>query len=137
MQKIDKIVKNETKYIALWVLILSVLMQAVFLVIGRWDYTVLLGNLLTGITGVLNFLLMGIAVQQALEKEEKEAKQHMKASSAMRTCALFVITVIGVIAPIFHIWAVIIPLFFPRIAIALRPLWDKKKSGKEDSNHAG
>lgn len=137
MQKIDKVVLNETGYIALWVLILSALLQAVFLILGRWDYTVLLGNLLTGVAGILNFLLMGIAVQQALEKEEKDAKQHMKASSAMRSCAIFVITVIGVIAPIFNIWAVIIPLFFPRIAIALRPLWDKKKSGKEDSEHAG
>ena len=137
MQKIDKVVLKETKYITAWMLIFSAVMQAVFLVIGRWDYTVLLGNLLSGTAGVLNFLFMGIAVQQAVKKEEKDAKQHMKASSAARTCALFVITVAGVALPTFSTWTVILPLFFPRIAIALRPLWDKKKIEKEDSDHAG
>ncbi len=46
--KIDAIVRRETIYIAVWVGILSLLMEAVFLIIGKWDYTVLLGNLLSG-----------------------------------------------------------------------------------------
>lgn len=47
MKKVDKTVLRETGYIALFVILLSVLMQAVFLIIGKWDYTVLLGNLLS------------------------------------------------------------------------------------------
>lgn len=46
--KIDATVRRETIYIAVWVGILSLLMEAVFLIIGKWDYTVLLGNLLSG-----------------------------------------------------------------------------------------
>lgn len=134
MQKIDKIVWKETKYIAAWILIFSAILQAVFLVIGKWDYTVLLGNLLSAVASLANFLAMGIAVQKAVQKEdEKEAKQAMKASSMLRTFCMFVVLVIGVLAPCFHLLALIIPLIFPRIAIAMRPLWDKQKpSDKEE-----
>ena len=127
MQKVDSTVIKETKYIALWVLILSALMQAVFLVISRWNYTVLLGNLLTGSFSVLNFFLMGISVQRALDKEEKDARNALKLSRTYRSLALFVVAVIGVVLPVFDRWAVIIPLFFPGIAVYLRPLFDKKQ----------
>ena len=137
MQKIDKIVLKETKYIAAWVLIFSAVLQAVFLVIGQWDYTVLLGNLLSGSASVLNFLAMGIAVQKAVQKDEKEAKQAMKASNMVRMFCMFIVLLIGVLLPrCFHLLALIIPLIFPRIAISIRPLWDKQKPlDKEDSNH--
>jgi hypothetical protein len=46
MKKIEPVVYKETLNIAIWTLILSAIMQAVFLVIGKWDYTVLLGNVL-------------------------------------------------------------------------------------------
>ena len=124
--KIDNTVKKETKYIALWVIILSTLMEAVFLVIGKWDYTVLLGNLLSGGISVLNFFLLGLTVQKALEKEEKDAKTLMKLSQTYRFLMLIAVVGIGVALPYFNIFSVIIPMFFPRIAISLRPLFDKK-----------
>ncbi len=135
MIKIDATVKKETRYISLWVLILSVLLQAVFLVIGKWDYTVLLGNVLSGTAVILNFLLMGITVQKALEKgerlanaesnekDDKTVKNTMKASQSYRFLFLIVVVIIGVVLPCFSIWTVIIPVFFPRIAIAFRPLF--------------
>ena len=61
--KIDKTVIKETKYIASFVIIFSVLMQAVFLIIGKWDYTVLIGNLWGIIIAVGNFFVMGLFVQ--------------------------------------------------------------------------
>ncbi len=127
MKKIDSTVLKETTYIAAWVLIFSILLQAVFLVIGKWDYTVLLGNLLSGAFCVLNFLLMGITVQNALGKDEKDAKTAIKVSQLYRNLLLLIVAVIGVVLPVFNVWAVIVPLFFPRIAIALRPLFNKKQ----------
>ena len=122
MIKIDETVKKETGYIAFWVLILSILMQAIFLMAHRWDYTVLLGNCLSGALGIGNFLLMGLAVQSAVGKEEKEAKDTMKASQSLRTLLLFVVVALGVLLDCFNTIAVIIPLFFPRLAIAFRPI---------------
>lgn len=126
MKKIDPTVLKETKYIACWVLLLSAITQAVFLVIGQWDYTVLLGNLLSGGIGILNFFLLGLTVQKAVTKEEKEAKVAMKVSQLYRMLLLLIVVIIGVVLPCFSIWTVIIPLFFPRIAIAARPLFDKR-----------
>ena len=128
MKKIDATVIKETKYISLWVLVLSVLTQAVFLVIRQWDYTVILGNVLSGTAAILNFFLMGITVQKAMEKDEKAAKNSIKVSQLYRFLFLVVVVIIGVVLPCFSIWTVIIPMFFPRIAIAFRMLFDKKKS---------
>ena len=126
MKKIDPAVIKESKYIAVWVVLLSVLMEAVFLIIGMWDYTVLLGNLLIGVTVILNFFLMGLSIQNALEKEEKEAKNTLKLSRTYRMLMLFVVIVVGVVLPVFNMWAVVIPVLFPRVAIAFRVLFNKK-----------
>ena len=123
MKKVDKTVLKETKYIACWVVLLSMIAEAVFLIIGKWDYTVLLGNLLSGALVILNFFLMGITVQKAVNKEEKEAKTAMKVSQLYRNLMIIVVTVIGVALKCFNTWIVLIVLFFPRIAVAFRPLF--------------
>lgn len=128
MGKIDKTVVRETKYIALWVIGLSFILQAVFLILGEWDYTVLLGNTVGGGVAILNFFLLGITVQKAVTKEEAAAKVAMRTSQLYRFMLMLIVVVLGAVVPVFHIWAVIPPLLFPRIAIAFRPLFDKKLS---------
>lgn len=126
MKKVGDVVIRETKYIAAWVIILSAVMEAVFLVLRYWDYRVLLGNLLSGAFAVANFYFMGIAVEKAVEKDEKGAKGVMKTSQTLRTFMLFAVAAFGVSLPCFNPAASIIPLFFPRIAITFRPFFDKK-----------
>lgn len=125
MANIDKAVKTETVYIAIWVLILSVLMQAVFLLIGRWDYTVLCGNLLGGGAAVLNFFLMGLGVQKAVAQDEQTARSTVKLSQTGRLMMMLGFAVIGLVVPVFHTVAVLVPMLFPRVAIALRPAVDR------------
>ena len=127
MKKIDPVVLSETKYIALWVAVLSILMQAVFLVIGKWNYTVLTGNILSAAAGILNFFFMGITVQRAVEKDEKEARSIMKLSQTYRNLALLVVLAFGVGLPCFNTWAVVIPMVFPRITIMLKSFSNKEK----------
>ncbi len=121
MQKIDATVKKETCYIAVLSFLLSLLMQSVFLIIGKWDVTVLFGNVLGYLASVANFFLMGLTVQSALKKEEKEAKNTVKVSQALRLLMLLVVAIIGYVVPVFNTIALIIPYIFPRIAVALRP----------------
>ncbi len=122
MIKADAEVKRETRYIAYFCAILSVLMQAVFVVLKRWDYTVFLGNLLSLAIAVLNFYFMGITVQKAVRMDEADAKKLMKSSQGLRNAGVFAVIVIGVITPCFNTFAVIIPVFFPRLAVSFRPL---------------
>ena len=127
-EKVDKTVMKETLYISVWVLILSAVTQAVFLVIGKWSLSVLFGNLLSGVTGILNFFLMGLTVQAAVIKDEKKAALSMKVSQILRMLLIFAVAAVGVLLDCFNTVTVILPLFFPRIAISFRPLFNKKKN---------
>lgn len=125
MKKIDATVLKETVYIATGTLILSLLMQSVFLVINKWEYTVLLGNLLGYIAAVGNFFLLGLTVQSAVEKEEKDAKSFVKLSQTARLLMLFIVAIIGYTIPIFDIIPLVITFLFPRIVIAVRQVFIK------------
>ena len=126
--KTDPTVKKETLYIASVTGILSLLLQAGFLVSMHWNYTVLLANLLGAVTAVGNFFLMGLTVQNAVEREKKPAADLMKFSQNMRLLMQLVVAVLGFALPCFNGYAVIIPLFFPRIAVTVRPFL--KKNGE-------
>ncbi len=129
--RIDPAVRQMTWYITVFVILLSVLMELVFLLLHRWDYTVLLGNLLGAAIAIVNFFLMGLAVQKAVDQEEKEARSTIRVSQSLRTMMVFITAGIGVLLSCFHVIAVILPLLFPRIAIAFRPLYEKLHSNKE------
>ena len=46
MKKIDPTIMKETSYIGTVAFLFNIVMQSVFLIIGKWDYTVLLGGML-------------------------------------------------------------------------------------------
>ena len=113
MRKVDSTVARETRYIAGCVLVLSAVMQIVFLVLGLWDVSVLLGNLLGAVAAIGNF--------------KDGAKKRMKLSQSLRMFALMLTCVLALTVKCFHPVAAILPLLFPRFAIALRPLILKDK----------
>ena len=125
--KLDTTVKRETCYIALWMGILSLVTQIGFAFAGKWNYTVLLGNVFSGTVAVGNFLLLGITVQKAVAKnDEKEARNIIKTSHSLRTLMLFICAALGALLPCFNIWTSLIPLLFPRVAILFRGLQTNK-----------
>jgi len=127
MTRANATVKKETWYIAYFCTILSVLMQCVFILLKKWSYTVLLGNLFSLAVAVINFLAMGITVQKAVTMEPEDAKKLVRSSQKKRNILIFLALAIGVIVPFFNTASVIVPVFFPRIAFAFRPLIKDKK----------
>ena len=128
MGKIDATVRRETTYVAGWVVILDVVMIAVFLLAGAFDPTVLAGGVLGGVTAVVNFLLMGLTIQGAIGLEEKDARTRLKGSHSLRMVMQMVVGILGAVLPCFNLWAVLIPLFFPRIAVTVRSMTMKKEN---------
>ena len=126
LSKIDPTVKRMTAYIAACVLVLSLLMQAVYLVIGAWNTTVLWGNLLGAFVAVLNFLLMGLTIQRSLRYQEEDAKKFIRVSQSLRMLMILVFCAIGAALPVFDLLAVALPQFFPRIGTMLWPRFEKK-----------
>ncbi len=125
MKKIDATVKKETLYIAALSMILAVLMQSVFLIIGKWNTAVLLGGILGYVTAVGNFFLMGLTVQSAIGKEEKAIKRSMMISQGSRFLMLIAVAAIGylILKNVPALIATALSYLFPRFAIAARPLF--------------
>ena len=131
----DPAVKKETGYIAVWVILLSLLMEGVFLIIRLWDLSVLSGNLGGAAVAVGNFFLMALiatrAVNRAVEKgKPEEAATRVKATATFRLlgCALICVILIAIFKT--NLYATVIPLLFPRIGIAFRPMIDRNRGAE-------
>ena len=121
MAGVDPVVRKETGYIAAWVVLLSLLMEAVFLVIRQWDLSVLSGNL----GGA------ALAVGNAIDKGDPEkAAARVKATAGMRLIGLGALAalLVGVLKT--NVFATLIPLLFPRIGLLFRPMIDRKRGAE-------
>lgn len=125
--KIDPTVKKETIYVCVVTLILSMLMESVFLILRQWHLTVLFGNLVGAGTGILNFFLLGLSVQKAVKNEETRAKEILRASHALRYALMVILVLIAILIPsVFNMWATLISLLFATIAVYTRAIFNKK-----------
>ncbi len=120
MKKSENVVIKETSFIAGFVIILSVLMEAVFLICGKWELKVLLGNVISAFFAILNFFLMGKTVEKAVEKDPSDAKKYMKVSQSSRQLMLLVVAVVSIAVLKTHWLATLLPLLFPSFAIGIR-----------------
>ena len=147
--KVQPAVRQETAKIALGTAVLTLIMIGVFMILGRFDWTVLTGALLGWAAAVGNFFLMALTVQKAademkpttqpaadeddqeeddgeekpeapLSEDAKRGKQRIQLSYTLRMLGLGVIAILGVTLPWFQSVAVLLPMLFPRIVIALR-----------------
>ena len=124
----DPAVKKETGYIALWVFVLSVIMEAVFLVIRKWDFSVLAGNLGGAAVAVGSFFLLAVTVSRAVASgKPEEAARRVKASAGLRLIGAGGILALLIGLAHTNIYATVIPLLFPRIGLFFRPLIDRKR----------
>lgn len=100
--------------------ILTVIENIVFLVLGRWDYTVLIASLWgLGMTTMF-FYMICVSVPRALELGDPDmAVNAIKASQLKRSALLGVGIVIAIKAPFMYWPAALIPLIFTRISIQL------------------
>ena len=126
LAKIDPTVKRMTIYIAVCTLVLSALMEAVYLVIGAWTPTVFLGNLLGAFVAVLNFFLMGLTVQHSLKLSPGDATKFMRLSQSLRMIMILVFGAICAVLPMTDLLAMLLPLFFPRVGTMLWPKLEKR-----------
>ena len=136
--KIDPTVKKETLFVSIVTLILSMLMESVFLIIGKWDISVLLGNILGGGIGILNFFFLGLSVQKAVSTDEKKAKEIMKASHAIRFALIIVLLAVSLIfQSVFNVIATIISLLFATAGVYMRAIFNKDRKKQAEAGETG
>ncbi|MBR6051528.1 MAG: hypothetical protein IKP68_10080 [Clostridia bacterium] len=138
--RIDADVKKETKFIILGMLIMSALMHAVFLVIGKWSLGVLWSNLLVGCAMVASFFVMCLTIQKAIScGDPVKARSMATASQLGRLLALAAVVALGAYfsnitdkgGP-FEFWALVPPLFFNRITVMIRGAIVRKEEAKKN-----
>ena len=141
----------DTVWLALGEVIVALLVSAVYLLIKKFDYTVITGAVLGGAVTVINFLILSIGVNSAInkfveergdgemdeEEAEKYAKEHgMTVQNAMmKSYMLRMLLMIGslVLAGIsgwFDIVATVIPLLMYRPILYVTEFIKTKLSAK-------
>ena len=125
MKKIDPTVRKETGYIALVTFLAGILQQAVFMILGKWSISVLLGGIYGWAVALGNFFCMCLSVQKAVSQEEKDAKNTIRLSQSLRLWAMFFLALAAYFIPLINTVAAVIPYLFPRLAIALIPAFRK------------
>ena len=129
MAKLDPVVRKETAYAATWVAALSLVMEAVFLILKKWSDAVLAGNLIGAGAAIANYLLLGITVAKVVSGPADKAALKIRSSMTARLLGQAAVCAIAVGLLKTNVYATVLPLLFPRIGIAFRPMIDRKQGG--------
>ena len=133
LDNVQPAVKKETKRVVKITAVGLILMWILFAVLHfampdkvPLDYTVFLGGIGGGAVAVLNFFLMGLAVQKAAAaSDEGTARMNLKASYSQRFMMMILWVIVAIVAPCFHFVAGIAPLLFPGTGIKLVGIFHK------------
>ena len=134
LNNVQPAVKNETKRVVKITAVGLILMWILFAVLHftmpdkvPLDYTVFLGGIGGGAVAVLNFFLMGLAVQKAASaSDEGTARMKLKASYSQRFLMQILWVILAIVAPCFHFVAGIAPLLFPGTGIKIMGIFHNK-----------
>ena len=121
LENVQPAVKKETKRVVMITGAGVILMWILFAILHftmpdkvPFDYTVILGGIGGGVIAVLNFSLMGLAVQKAASAtDEGTARMKLKASYSQRFMMMILWVIVAIVAPCFQFVAGIAPLLFP------------------------
>ena len=121
LENVQPAVKKETKRVVMITGAGLILMWILFAILHftmpdkvPFDYTVILGGIGGGVIAVLNFFLMGLAVQKAASAtDEGTARMKLKASYSQRFMMMILWVIVAIVAPCFLFVAGIAPLLFP------------------------
>lgn len=121
LENVQPAVKKETKRVVMITGAGLILMWILFAILHftmpdkvPFDYTVILGGIGGGMIAVLNFFLMGLAVQKAASAtDEGTARMKLKASYSQRFMMMILWVIAAIVAPCFQFVAGIAPLLFP------------------------
>ena len=121
LENVQPAVKKETKRVVMITGAGLILMWILFAILHftmpdkvPFDYTVILGGIGGGVIAVLNFFLMGLAVQKdASATDEGTARMKLKASYSQRFMMMILWVIVAIVAPCFQFVAGIAPLLFP------------------------
>ena len=134
--KVQEATRQETFHIAVGVACFSALMNLVFLLVKRWDLSVLWGTLLGGSWAVFNFFLLGLTVQgMVADPDEKRGKMKLQLSYSLRMLITIGVVILAIQLPGVNWVATVIPLFFTRLTILAMQMLGMYKPDEKKPEH--
>ena len=130
--KIQKTILRETGLIALGLTLCGVIEIAVFVLLGKYDLSVLLGTLVGTVFSLLNFFLMGLSVQKAMNTDTDQVKL-FKRSYTLRMLLLIAVLTAAYFLPFLHLIAACVPFLVVKPVIYIVKRIESKKTDKESA----
>ena len=125
-----KIVFHETGIVALGVALCTVLMVAVFALLGYFDTSVLLGGIAGAVLAIGNFFFMALGTSLAADKAEKQdvkgGQALVQQSYMLRLAVLFILLFLCAKSGLFNLFALVLPLVFVRPVLTAAEFFRKK-----------
>lgn len=128
-----KIVWQETGIVAAGVLLCTALMIGVFAMLGKFDFSVVLGGAVGALLAIGNFFFMAVGVTLAADKAEKQevnaGKLLARNSYLIRLLVLAVLLFACAKSGVFNLFALVLPLIFVRPTLTIAEFF-RKTGGK-------
>jgi len=106
------------------------IMLAVFGLLGKFDYTVVLGGLAGALVATLNFFFMAVSLtlasDRAVQQDVKGGKGMVKSSYAIRTIVMFAVLFACAKSGHFHVIALVVPLLLVQPTLMIAEFFRKK-----------
>ena len=130
MAKKTDITASEMRDMLPWFLAVNgayfALLLVLFFAFGL-DYSLLLGGVWGNLVGAGNFWLLGKSAEKAVRRRDaKSARSYMNTMYCIRYLGIFLAMTLAALLPFVSLIAAAVPLFFPRIIITLKTLWETR-----------
>jgi hypothetical protein len=128
--KAHKSVLQETAPLLLGLMLCTGLMICVFLLLDKYDSSVLLGGIAGALLAAANYFLMalgtGLAADKAQQQDVKGGQAVIQISYIVRMIGLFVILALLAKSGLCHPLALVLPLVFVRPCLTMAEIFKKK-----------
>lgn len=128
-----KFILNKTATIALGQALCVAAMIGIFVLLGYYDRSVLLGGIFGGIIATGNFFVMAVSADLAADRAEKgntnAGKALVKASYFGRLAVMAILLFALVKSGLCHVLAAVLPLIFNRPILTLSEFFGKGSKG--------
>ena len=127
---LSKMISTELSFIIPRTLILDGIIYIATLPIYKFSWEIPLGLVLGSAVMLLNFIILGLFSERAVERPVGSAKRFMMLSYFIRMAIMGVFFYMALKLPYFNIMATVIPQFYPKLFYTLDAMTKKKKGGK-------
>ena len=127
-----KFVLRQTLIIAIGQIVGVGVMLGIFALLGRLNYTVVLGGLIGALVALLNFFFMAVslslAADRAVQQDAKGGKSLVKSSYAIRTIVMFVVLILCAKSGHCNVISLAVPLLLVQPTLLIAEFFRKKEA---------